>query len=183
MAGPIVTRRDQVGEPLANIARLWHRHGNSTTPHVLGNADALASSPKSLSKVSRMRPSRAAHARTSASLIPGAAILIHTTSCPAAASAVTVVPGKFSLARKRMSGCAGEDLLGTQCITRVRKTGNDVVVSYSGVIRHDVGLVPSVGHQSDHEFDREPVPRMTGFPASTVRASAMRECSLSSRAP
>src|SRR5882762_8102283 len=40
---------------------------NSTTPHLLGSADALASSPKSLSKVSSVRSSRVAHASTSGS--------------------------------------------------------------------------------------------------------------------
>src|SRR5713226_7960295 len=136
---------------------------NSTTPHVSGNADALASSPKSLSKVSRMRSSRVAHASTSGSLIPGVTFLTHTTSCPAAMSAVTAVPGKFSLARKRISGRAGEDLFGTQRVTRICEAGDDVVVSYSGVIRHDVGFLPSVGHQSDHEFDRKPGPADDGL--------------------
>src|ERR1700726_325491 len=131
---------------------------NSTTPPVLGSADALASSPKSLSKVSRVRSSRIPHASTSGSLIPGAAFLTHTTSYSAAMSAATALLGKFSLARKRISGCAGEDLFGAQRVTRICEAGHDVVVSYSGVIRHDVGFLPSVGHQSDHEFDRKPGP-------------------------
>ena len=46
--------------------------------------DILANSPKSLSKVRRMRSSRAAQANTSGSAIPGAAVLTQTTSCPAA---------------------------------------------------------------------------------------------------
>ena len=61
-----------------------------------------------LSKVSRMRSSRAAHARTSGSLIPGAVTLTHTTSCPAAASAVTALPGKFSLARSASQAALGK---------------------------------------------------------------------------
>src|SRR3954468_15152673 len=44
---------------------------NSTTPHLLGRDEALANSPKSLSKVSKMRSSRVAHASTSGSLMPG----------------------------------------------------------------------------------------------------------------
>src|SRR6266436_3394882 len=47
---------------------------------------------------------------------------------------------------KRISGCAGEDLFGTQRVTHICETGHDVVVSYSRVIRHDVGFLPSVGH-------------------------------------
>jgi len=54
--------------------------------HERGSADPLARSPKSLSKVSRMRSSRAAHASTSGSVVPRAAILIQTMSCPAAKS-------------------------------------------------------------------------------------------------
>jgi len=38
---------------------------NNTTPHTCGSADRPASSPKSLSKVSKIRCSRAAHASTS----------------------------------------------------------------------------------------------------------------------
>ena len=60
---------------------------NNTTPHVPGNGDALANSPKSLSKVSRIRSSRAARASTSGSPVPGASILTHATSCPADRSA------------------------------------------------------------------------------------------------
>jgi hypothetical protein len=50
---------------------------------------------------------------------------------------VTAVPGKFSSARKRISGCAGEDLFGTQRVTRICETGHDVVVSYSRVPDQD----------------------------------------------
>jgi hypothetical protein len=82
------------------------------------------------------------------------------------------------LARKRISGCAGEDLFGTQCVARICEARHDVVVSYSGVIRHDVGFLPSVGQQSNHESTESRVPRMTGLPASTVGSSAMRECSV-----
>jgi hypothetical protein len=74
---------------------------SNTTPLVRGSADPLASSPKSLSKVSKIRWSRAAHASTSGSGMPGATILTHTTSCPAAAREATAAAGKFSLARKR----------------------------------------------------------------------------------
>jgi hypothetical protein len=60
-----------------------------------------------LSKVSRIRSSRVAHESTSGSFIPGAAFLIHTTSCPAAISAVTAVPGNF-----RWQGSAYQAALG-----------------------------------------------------------------------
>src|SRR4029450_5389086 len=132
--------------------------GNKTTPHERGSADPLASSPKSLSKVNRMRSSRAAHASTSGSVVLGAAIRTQTTSCPAASRTVTAAPGKFSLARKRLSGCAREYLLRAQRIARIGKTRNDVVVGNPWVIPEDIGLAPSVGHQPDHEFDRQPCP-------------------------
>src|SRR6266436_6535483 len=127
-------------------------------PHPCGSADPLASSPKSLSKVSRMRSSRAAHASTSGSFMPGAAILIQTTSCPAASRAVTAAPGKFSFARKRISGCAREYFLRAQRIARIGKTRDDIVVSNPRVIPEDIGLAPSICHQPDHEFDRQPCP-------------------------
>src|SRR6266404_1042365 len=81
-----------------------------------------------------------------------------TTSCPAASRAVTAAPGKFSLARKRISGCVREYPLRAQYIARIGKTRDDVIVSNPRVIPEDVGLAPSVGHQPDHEFDRQPCP-------------------------
>jgi len=65
MTGPIVTRRDQPGEPLSDRARCWHAHTKHHDAAVADNADRLATSPKSLSKVNRMRSSRMAHANTS----------------------------------------------------------------------------------------------------------------------
>src|SRR5713101_3729148 len=126
---------------------------NSTTPQTLGSAEPPANSPKSWSKVSRTRCSRTAHASTSGSLAPGAAILTQTMSCPAAASATTAAPGKFSFARKRISGRAREYLLGTQRVARIGQARNDVVMRHIGVVCQDLGFVPSVGHQSDHELD------------------------------
>src|SRR5437868_14268196 len=114
------------------------------TPHVDGRDDRLASSPKSLSKVRRVRCSRAAHASTAGSLVPGAAILSQTISCPAASRAATAAPGKFSLARKRMSGCAWEYLLRTQRIARIRKAGDDVVVSRARLMNQNLYVAPSV---------------------------------------
>jgi len=78
----------------------------NTTPQVRGSTDPRANSPKSLSKVSKIRCSRAAPcqylgASTSGSGMPGATVLTHTTSCPAAAREATATAGKFSLARKR----------------------------------------------------------------------------------
>jgi hypothetical protein len=55
-----------------------------------------------------------------------------------------------------MSGCAREDLLGTQRVARIGQTGDDILVGHSGVIGEDVDLAPSIGHQTDHEFDRQP---------------------------
>src|SRR5882757_5271986 len=141
---------------------------SKTTPHVRGSADPLASSPKSLSKVSRMRSSRAAHASTSGSVVPGAATLTQTTSCPAASRAVTAAPGKFSLARKRILGRAREYFLRAQRIACVGKTSDDVVVGNTWVIPEDIGLAPSVGHQADHEFDRNPRPADDRFAGEHV---------------
>lgn len=90
--------------------------------------------------------------------MPGAAIRTQTTSCPAASRAVTAAPGKFSLARKRISGCVREYPLRAQYIARIGKTRDDVIVSNPRVIPEDIGLAPSVGHQPDREFDRQPCP-------------------------
>src|SRR5712691_5291263 len=129
---------------------------NSTTPQTLGSAELPANSPKSLSKVSRTRCSRTAHASTSGSLAPGAAILTQTMSCPAAASATTAAPGKFSFARKRISGRAREYLLGTQRVACISQARDDVVMCDTRVVREYLRFVPPVGHQSDHELDSEP---------------------------
>src|SRR5207245_2906973 len=82
-------------------------------------------------------------------------VLTQTMSCPAAASAATAAPGKFSFARKRMSRCAWEYLLGTQCVACVGQARDDVVMRDAGVVSQYLGLVPAVGHQSDHELDGE----------------------------
>jgi hypothetical protein len=151
---------------------------SKTTPHVRGGADPLASSPKSLSKVSRMRTSRAAHASASESVVPGAAVLTQTTSCTAASRAVIAAPGKFSLARKRISGCAREYLLRAQRVARISEARDDVVVRDARVIPQDLGLVhPSAIKPITNSTDSR-VPRMTGLPASTSGASAMRGCSV-----
>ena len=57
---------------------------SNTMPEDAGRPARQASSPKSLSKVSTIRASRAAHASTSSSFIPGAAVRTQTMSCPAA---------------------------------------------------------------------------------------------------
>ncbi len=129
---------------------------NSTTPHAAGRADALANSPKSLSKVRRTRCSRTAHSRTTASLTPGATSLTETISCPAASSAATAVPGKFSLARNRISRRAGKRLLRTDRVPRIDEAGDYVVVSNARIICQNFRLAPSIGHQPDHEFNRQP---------------------------
>jgi hypothetical protein len=51
---------------------------------------------------------------------------------------------------------------------RICEAGHDVLVSYPRIIRHDVGFVPSLGHQSITNSTESRVPRMTGLPASTA---------------
>ena len=125
---------------------------NSTTSHTEGKLEPLANSPKSLSKVSRIRCSGAANASTSASAAPGASILTQTTSCPAASRAAITAPGKFLSARKRMSGCAWKYSFGTQGITRVGQTRNDIIVGQTRIVRQNVGFAQPIGHQANHEF-------------------------------
>ena len=55
-----------------------------------------------------------------------------------------------------MSGCARIDFLRAQRIARVVETRNNIVVCNARVIRQNIGLTPSVGHQTNHEFDRKP---------------------------
>jgi len=129
---------------------------NRMMPHPAGKAAALANSPKSLSKVRRIRPSLAAHDSTSGSLAPGAAVLTHNMSCPADRSRATAAPGKFSLARSRISGGAWEDLLRAQQIPRVSKARDYVVMGNAGVVGEDVGFTPSIGHQADYELQGKP---------------------------
>src|SRR5262249_34885532 len=141
------------GEPLPDIARLWHGHAQQDAP--AGARQRLSPARRNPCQVSRMRSSRAAYAKTSGSVGPGAAVLIQATSCPAASGAVTAAPGKFSLARKRISGCAREYLSRAERIARIGKTRDDIVVGNTRVIPEDIGLAPSVRHQADDEFDFE----------------------------
>ena len=67
VTGPIVTRRYQVGQPLSDIARPRHRRAQQDDTARPRERRPLASSPKSLSNVSRIRSSRAAHASISES--------------------------------------------------------------------------------------------------------------------
>lgn len=126
---------------------------NNTTPHTRGRGDRPASSPKSLSKVSEIRCSRAAHAKTSGSLVPGAMVLIQAISCPAAVMAETAVPGKFSLARNRTSGSAREDLLGAKHVAGIRQAGENVVVRDARVILQNICFAPPFCHEADQELD------------------------------
>ena len=72
-----------------------------TIRHFAGRRARHASSPKSLSKVMRMRSSRTARASTSASGAPGESARTDARSCPATRSAAIASPGKFSLAKNR----------------------------------------------------------------------------------
>ncbi len=63
-----------------------------------------ANSPKSLSKVIKIRCSEAARFTTSSSGLPGESVRAQNTSCPRARSASTAAPGKFSLARMHIRG-------------------------------------------------------------------------------
>src|SRR4051794_3833904 len=76
-------------------------------------------------------------------------------SWPASRSVRTAAPGKFSSARKRMSGCAWKNLLGTQHVTGVRQAGKNVFMSNCRVVDQDVRFAPSVSQQSYHELHRQ----------------------------
>src|SRR2546430_183778 len=141
----------------------------STTPQRAGSCEALASSPKSLSKVSKTRSARTARASTSVSVSPGAAVLTQTTSCPAAPRAVTAGPGKFSFARNRISSGAREDLFAAQRVSRVGKTGEDVFARKPGVVGENIGLAPAIGHQADDELDGEAGPADHGLAGEHLR--------------
>ena len=107
---------------------------NSTTPDDAGNPTCQASSPKSLSKVRSTRVYRSAHANISSSLLPGATARTQTMPCPAALSTATASPGKFSLARKRISRSARINLLRSQHIASVGKASSKVVMREPRII-------------------------------------------------
>jgi hypothetical protein len=125
-------------------------------PHSEGRVEPFANSPKSLSNVSRMRCSRAAHARTSTSVAPGAALLTQTMSCPATSRAATAAPGKFSSARKRISSCARKYPFGTQSVARIRQASDDIIMGQARITLQNIGLGPAVRHQTDYELHGEP---------------------------
>src|SRR5262249_60232190 len=78
------------------------------------------------------------------------------TSSRAALRAPPVEPGKFSFARKRILSFAREHLLRAQGVARIGKARNNILVGNSRVIRQNIGLGPSIGHQANHELDRNP---------------------------
>jgi hypothetical protein len=71
-----------------------------------GSLAREASSPKSLSNMIRTRSSASARVRTCRSLLPGASLQMHATSCPRWRSATIASPEKFSLARIRIDYAA-----------------------------------------------------------------------------
>lgn len=75
---------------------------NNTTPEDAGNRDRNANSPKSLSKVRRMRLFATARFKTVWSSIPGESARTHATSCPMSRNASTTSRGKCSFAKNRM---------------------------------------------------------------------------------
>src|SRR4029077_14831203 len=101
---------------------------------------------------SRIRASLAARARTSRRLVPGAAVVSQPTSWPADRSVDTAAPGKFSLARRRISCGAGKYPFRTQGVSRVGETGNYVLVVFSGRVGEEISFAPTFGHQADDEF-------------------------------
>ena len=142
---------------------------SNTTPQVRGSADPLASSPKSLSKVSKIRCSRAAHASTS-----GQACLAqrfwptrHRAQLPPGRR-----PPRQENSRWRenaKSGRARKHFLRAQCIASIGKTREDVLVRNTWIILQNIGFAPSVGHQADHEFDGKSRAAYDGFAREHVR--------------
>ena len=121
---------------------------SSIIPDDAGNPTCQASSPKSLSKVSSTRLSRAAHANISWSVLPGAAVRIQTISWPFASSAIIASPGKFSLARKRISRGAWIDFFRSQHIASVGKASRKVFVGDPWIVAQNFALSPAIGHEA-----------------------------------
>src|SRR5262249_53462218 len=119
--------------------------------------------------VSKMRSSRAARASTSASLQPGAAVLTQVTSCPAAPRDAMAAAGKFSSARKRMSGCGWVHLFRAQQIARIGEASHDVLMAKIRVVVLYLPLGPPVGEQPDDELDRKPRATHDGLAGEHVR--------------
>ena len=46
--------------------------------------------------------------------------------------------------------------LGVQQIAGVVQASRNVFVGQAGIIRENVGFIPTIGHQADDEFDRQP---------------------------
>jgi hypothetical protein len=131
---------------------------NRTIPHCAGSLACQASSPKSLSKVSRTRSSRTARASTSASGAPGESVRTHARSCPAARSATTASPGKFSLARNRTPPRSVRryriDFFRAQRIAGVAQARGNILMSDAWVVAQDVCLIPAVRKQAHDEIHR-----------------------------
>ena len=74
-----------------------------------------------------------------------------------------------------------EDLDRPEAVRNLRaaivKAGEYIFMSKHRILRQDIRLAPSIGQQPDHEFNRHPRPRITGFPANTLGSSVMEDCS------
>lgn len=55
-----------------------------------------------------------------------------------------------------MSGRARENLFGTQKVTRVLKTGDNIFVPDRRVIRHDAGFGPTIREQTNDKLNGQP---------------------------
>ena len=133
-------RRDQVAEPRSGTAGIWHRRAKQQDPARTGQcrrsgqfAEVLVKGQENtLLAVGPREHIWIAHTR---GRMPHPHDIV-----PAAISAVTAVPGKFSLARKRISVCAGEDPFRTQRVTRICEASH---VGEPDPLRRDM---PLVGH-------------------------------------
>lgn len=116
VASPIVARCYQVSEPPPHLAWPWHRDAQQDD-----TGCARQRRPSGLLAEILVEGQQNA-------LMPAAAILTQMMSCPTDLRAATAAAGKFSLARKRMSGCAREYFLRVQRVAGIRETGDDIVV-------------------------------------------------------
>ncbi len=99
---------------------------------------------------------------------------IHVTSWPAASRTSTAARGKFSLARKRISGSAGVYFFRTQDIPRISEARGNVCAANAGIVVQNIGFGPALAKRPIMKSTASRVPLMTGFPASTAGSSVMR---------
>jgi hypothetical protein len=107
-SAPVFARHQFAYDQVSDTLGRRHGHPEQHEPTGVRSGAASNNSPKSLSKVRRMRPSRRAHAKTPLSSDPAAVSATPTTSSPRSRSLRRTARGMFSSANHFIQAALGK---------------------------------------------------------------------------